>query len=189
MSRERGLERKTWELNVPSLSKLLEPQCIGLQPYSLNRSNVTSLLEPAPNVLDFCDPSGARLALTWQFQAPKYQGDFPVYIWQEYRDPPKFEYADIFLLSPQRVIISFKSSRLLQSFASLRLDQSMLGSDLSSLHPWSPTSEVLLSILTVYRQMIEDIGLFIQGSMQAINAMVRPAYQANKAPVSLSRLC
>ena len=188
LSRERGLERKTSELNVPSSSKLLEPQCIGLQPCSLNRPKVTSLPEPAPNLLDFCDSNGAQLALTWQFQAPKYQGDFPVHIWQEYRDPPKFEYADIFLLSSQRVIISFKSSRLLQRFASLRLDQSILGSDMNSLHQWSPTSEVLLSILTVYRQMIEDIGVFIQGSMQAINAMVRPAHQANTTPVSLSRL-
>ena len=138
-----------------------------------------SLLEPAPNLLNLSDPSGAHLALTWQFQAPTYQGDFHVYVWQKYRDPPKFEYAEIFLLSSQRVIISFKSSRLLQRFASLRLDQSILGSNLNSLHPWSPTSEVLLSILTVYRRMIDDIGVFIQESMQEINAMVRSSHHTN----------
>jgi hypothetical protein len=34
LSRERGLVRKTWELNVPSSSKLLDSQCVGLQGYS-----------------------------------------------------------------------------------------------------------------------------------------------------------
>jgi hypothetical protein len=149
----------------------------------------TFSLESTPKLLDLSDPGGARLALTWQFEAPKYQGDFHVYIWQKYRDPPKFEYADIFLLPSQSMIISFKSSRLLQRFASLRLDQSILGRDLNGIHPWSPTSEVLLSVVTVYRQMIDDTGVFIQESMQEVNAMVRSSHQNNTAPASLTRLC
>ena len=118
-----------------------------------------------------------------------YQGDFHVYIWQNYRDPPKFEYADILLLSKQRVMISFKSSRLLRKFATLRLDPSILGTGLNDVHPWSCTSEALFSILTVYRQIIEDSGVFIRESMQVINTMVRPSYQTNTARASLSQRC
>lgn len=141
----------------------------------MKRSNVTSVLEPAPILLNLSDPRGAQLALVWQSQAPKFQGDFHVYIWQNYRDPPQFEYADILLLSSRRVIISFKSSRLLKNFTSMRLNQAILGSDLTGLHPWSPSSEVLLSILTVYKGMVNDTENFIQESMHGISAMVRPS--------------
>lgn len=57
----------------------------------------------------------------------------------------------------------------------MRLNQAILGSDLTGLHPWSPSSEVLLSILTVYKGMVNDTENFIQESMHGISAMVRPS--------------
>lgn len=108
----------------------------------------------------------------WQSEAPRYEGDFNVYIWQQYRTQPEFEYADIFLLSSTKLILSFRSSRLLHDFASLRLDESILGTPSDPCHPWSPTSELLLSVFTVYKQMIRGTGIFLQESQREINAMV-----------------
>jgi hypothetical protein len=128
--------------------------------------------EASDDHLDLSDPKGTHIRLTWRYKAPKYQGDFHVYIWQHYRQPPGFQYADILLLSPTKVLISCKSSQMLEDFAFLRLDGSNIGIPSEPRHPWSTTSELLLSVLTVYKQMIKETATFTQEASGEINVMV-----------------
>lgn len=122
--------------------------------------------------LDFLNPNKMQIHLMWQYEAPKYKGDFGVYVWQQYGKKPESQYADIFLLSPEKVIMPFKSSQILQDFASLRLDESALGVPSHPRQPWSTTSELLLSVFTVYKQMIKQTENFVEQSLQEIHAMV-----------------
>jgi hypothetical protein len=119
----------------------------------------------------------------WQHEAPKYNGDLDVYVWQQYRTQPAFQYADILLLTPTKVMLSLKSSQILQDFASLRLNGSMLRVPSAPRQPWSPTGELHLSVLTVYKKMIRETSVFIEGSMREINAMVCP----NTSSADMSR--
>lgn len=121
---------------------------------------------------------GAQLSFTWQMEAPKFKGDTNVYIWQSDQQSPTCQYADIFVLSNptdqvQRLLISLKSTQMLERFSTLRLDETYLGYGVDSSHSWSPISELLLSITVVYKHMIEDTEGFIQESISRINAMVR----------------
>jgi hypothetical protein len=61
---------------------------------------------------------------------------------------------------------------MLQDFASLRLSPSILGGQSNNCHPWSSMSELLLSILIVYKQMIEETGVFVCQARREMNAMV-----------------
>lgn len=121
---------------------------------------------------------GTQLSFTWQFEAPKFKGDIDVYIWQSDQQTPTCQYADIFVLSNptdqvQRLLVSLKSTQMLERFSTLRLDETYLGYGVDSSHSWSPISELLLSIAVIYKQMIEETEVFIQESISQINAMVR----------------
>ena len=63
---------------------------------------------------------------------------------------------------------------MLQHFASLRLDEANIFVQSNPPQPWSTTSELLIPALTVYKQMIKETGVFIEESMQEIDAMVCP---------------
>lgn len=126
-------------------------------------------------------PEGAQLSLTWQHEAPKFKSDIDIYIWQRNQQPPTFQYADIFVLSNptdqvQRLLVSFKSTQMLERFSNLRLDETFLSLGVESSHPWSPISELLLSITAVYKQMIEESGVFVQGSIEQLQSMVRALF-------------
>jgi hypothetical protein len=106
------------------------------------------LEEPTDKRLDLSCLEETQIRLMWQHEAPKYRGDLHVYVWRQYRKQPDFQCADILLLTLTKVIFSFKSSRILQEFASLRLNGSILGVPSALCQPWSPTSELFLSVLT-----------------------------------------
>lgn len=145
----RGQVRESFKLNIPSLAQS-------------KKHNV--LIE------------GTQLSFTWQFEAPKFKDDTDVYIWQSDQQPPACQYADIFILSNptdqlQRLLVSLKSTQMLERFSTLRLDETYLGYGVDSGHSWSPISELLLSITVVYQQMIEETKVFIHESISQINAM------------------
>lgn len=120
---------------------------------------------------------GAQLSLTWQYEAPKFKNDIDIYIWQRDQQYPGFQYADLFVLSNPtdqalRLLVSFKSTQMLERFSSLRLDDALLSYGVESSHSWSPISEFLISIIAVFKQMIEETGIFLQDSTSQINDMV-----------------
>lgn len=121
--------------------------------------------------------SGTKLSFTWQHEAPKFKSDVDIYIWQRDQQPPTFQYADIFVLSNrtdqvQKLLILFKSTRLLKRFGNIRQDETLLKHEIVLDNSWSPINELLLSIIAVYMQMIEETGVFIQSSIIEINKMV-----------------
>lgn len=61
---------------------------------------------------------------------------------------------------------------MLERFSSLRLDEEFQSHGIEPGHSWSPISELLLSIIAVYMQMIEETGIFIQDLKSQINDMV-----------------
>lgn len=146
----RGQVRESFELNIPSSEAQSKKHSVLME--------------------------GAQLSFTWQMEAPKFKGDTNVYIWQSDQQSPTCQYADIFVLSNptdqvQRLLISLKSTQMLERFSTLRLDETYLGYGVDSSHSWSPISELLLSITVVYKHMIEDTEGFIQESISRINAM------------------
>lgn len=136
---------------------------------------------------------GGQLSLTWQYEAPKYKNDVDIYIWQRDQHYPRFQYADLFVLSNptdkvSRLLVSFKSTQMLERFSSLRLDDALLSHGFKSSHSWSPISELLLSIITVFKQMIEETGIFLQESMSQINAMVSLSTMESSYVITLQRI-
>lgn len=70
------------------------------------------------------------------------------------------------------MLVSPRSSRMLAVFGSSRLDDSLIGTTSTKHDPWTPTSEILLTKVTIYKNMIADIGAFITTSMQQTDAMI-----------------
>jgi hypothetical protein len=101
------------------------------------------LEKPTDKRLDLSCLEETQIRLVWRYEAPGCKGDLRVYLRQQYRTQPDFQYADILLLTPTKVILSFKSSQILQEFSYLRLNGSILGVPSGPCEPWSPTSELL----------------------------------------------
>ncbi|OCL12372.1 hypothetical protein AOQ84DRAFT_437047 [Glonium stellatum] len=146
LPRERGTERSTWSLEVPS--KKSQPPPLNLQA-----------------------PDGRHIALTWQYHAPRYQGDIDSWVWERYSQSPSFQYADAFIISPYRMLVSLKSSEMVQSFCLSRCNDAMFEPLSSRSQRWSTTCELLLSIITLFTQMATETGVFINEATREINAM------------------
>lgn len=77
---------------------------------------------------------------------------------------------------------------MLERFSSLRLDDALLSHGVETSHSWSPISELLLSIIAVFKQMIEETGIFLQDSMSQINAMVSLSTMESSYVIALQRI-
>jgi hypothetical protein len=145
-----------------------------------------------------------QFTLMWQHQAPTFQSNLDVYIWQPYRELPASRYADMFLIPStstatteiERVIVSFKSTNSLHLFRSIRDPDPMSipETDLISVHKpvmiyqpgsarrqfWSPMSEVILSIIPVFKVMISESIDFLQGCDNQIQSMVSSPFSISK---------
>jgi hypothetical protein len=138
--------------------------------------------------LDPTQPNDGQISLRWHHKAPKYKGDFDVFIWQPHQEEPVPEFAHIFfpMASPEdfsfamecmptqssRMIIMFRSSEELQSFSSIRHSKLLYQNPIPSSNAWSVTAEQLLAILGVYHVMVKDLTTFTRSTCKEIQTMV-----------------
>lgn len=117
------------------------------------------------------------IELAWQAEAPTYVSDFSVYIWEQYKSLPRSQRA-VLKLYPRTdtresaLLILFQTSQTLELFSKLRGNSRQQGSTSATASTWSTNSEVLLSICAVYRVIICETTIFLQGCSVELKKLV-----------------
>ena len=119
-------------------------------------------------------PRVSAPTLYWQSRPSAYSGLY-TYIWQPYREPPPYDYVKIHIAyneTPRnlRMILLFKNTRSFHSFRKLHED---LTKQRDADEAWSPVTEMVKAVFTVYQMILSDMSTFLQLSSNEVARLVR----------------
>ena len=106
----------------------------------------------------------------WQAQAQKYHDDLSMYVWRPYAQIPRSEYIEVFISGssgkPRNLLILLKSKSTCQF-----LDTYMGDVNCTSSKPDTLTA-IIMSIYSIYLQILEDTSLFVKTTSREIATLV-----------------